>query len=62
MTDGNLRSVKVYGMFALAIVSFTFRWFDKIDEGTLIALVVPTFVAWLAAHVKQQMERIKGEV
>ena len=57
MKDGNLKSVKVYLMVALGAASFAFLWFDKMGEQTLLALLMPTFIAYLAAHVTQQKAR-----
>ena len=57
MKDGNLKSVKVYAMFGLALACFSFLWFGRMDESTVMAMLVPTFVAWLAAHVVQQKAR-----
>jgi hypothetical protein len=60
MTDGKLKSVKVYFMGALAIAAFAFLWFGKIDQATLVELLRPTLIAWLAAHVTQQVLRAKN--
>ncbi len=60
MIDGNLKSVKVYAMFALALACFSFLWFGKMGESTVMAMLVPTFIAWLAAHVTQQREKLKN--
>ena len=57
MKDGNLKSVKVYALLALGLASFTFLWFGKMGEQTLLALLMPSFIAWLAAHVTQQKAR-----
>ena len=65
LSNGRLRSLKVYMMVALAVASFTFRWYDKIDNGTLMLMLTPTFIAWLEAHVAEQKAKIaamaKGE-
>ena len=58
--DGKIRSIKVYLLVLFQITCFTFLWFNKIDQSTLLALSMPTFVAWLAAHVTQQVTKIRN--
>ena len=58
--DGNVKSIKVYMMVAFTGLNYTYLWFDKIDQSALIALVVPTFVAWIVAHVVQQVAKVKA--
>ncbi len=56
--DGNVKSVKLGLIVALGIVSFTFRWFDKIGTSELVLLLTPTLIAYLKFHVDQQKARM----
>ncbi len=58
--DGNIRSIKVYVLLAYSIATFSFLWFEKIDQSTLLAMQMPTMVAWLAAHVTQQVAKMRN--
>ena len=58
--DGSLRSAKVYILLGFTALNYAYLWFDKIDQTTLIAMVVPSFVAWLIAHVVHKANQIRG--
>ena len=58
--DGNLKSAKVYMLVVFSATCFTFQWFGKIGEETLLAMEMPTMVAWLAAHVTQQVNKMRN--
>ena len=56
--DGKLKSTKVYLLVGFQVICFAFLWAGKIDQSTLLAMSMPTFVAWLGAHVAQRRAQI----